>query len=173
MGGGDKAAMTVGATSLLDRVLMATEDAVTTVVVGPERATCMPVIWTREKPAGSGPVAALAAGLELVTAQLVVLVAADLPFLTVEVVEHLVEAIEHDGVMLVDAEGRDQYLCSAWRTASLRTADLTVDRLSSVVASLETTRVWLPPAPGRPAPWTDCDTHEDLLSARKWAEETT
>lgn len=167
----DKPSLTVGTVSLLDRVLTATADAVTTVVVGPERVTCLPVLWTREEPIGAGPVAALSAGLELITAHTLVVLAADLPFLTAEVVEHLVASIAADGAVLVDAEGREQFLCSAWRTAALRRADLTVDRLSLVVGALEVTSVWVPPSPGLPAPWTDCDTDSDLQTARAWAEE--
>ena len=172
MGGVDKPGLTVGGSTLLDLVLTATADAATTVVVGPERATCLPVIWTREEPVGAGPVAALVAGLQLVTAHVVVLLAADLPFLTAEVVGQLVDSLVSDGVVLVDEEGRDQYLCSAWKTAALREADLTVNRLSVVVAGLRARRVSVPPTADRPGPWTDCDTEDDLWKARNWAGET-
>jgi molybdopterin-guanine dinucleotide biosynthesis protein A len=63
LGGVDKGALDVGGTALLDRVLAAAAGAVRTVVVGAERPTVRPVIWTRERPAGGGPVAGLAAGL--------------------------------------------------------------------------------------------------------------
>src|SRR3954451_22611863 len=81
LGGVDKPALRVGSTSLLDRVLAAVRDASSVVVVGPLRATELPVAWVREEPPGGGPVAALAAGLPLVTAPLVAVLAADLPFL--------------------------------------------------------------------------------------------
>lgn len=169
MGGADKPSLVVGGVSLLDRVLLATADAATTVVVGPERETCRPVLWTREEPAGSGPVPAVAAALQLVSADRLVLLAGDLPFLTRDVIEVLLGAIEQDGAMLTDDNGRDQYLCSAWRTASLRGADLTADRLGLLLGALRTRRVVLPTVPGRPAPWLDCDTEDDLQHARELA----
>ena len=150
-------------------VARAAADAATTVVVGPERETCRPVLWTREEPAGSGPVRAVGAALELVSADRVVLLAADLPFLTRDVIEILLGAIEKDGAMLTDDHGRDQYLCSAWRTASLRGADLTADRLRELLGPLHARRVALPTVPGRPSPWLDCDTVEDLDRARELA----
>jgi molybdopterin-guanine dinucleotide biosynthesis protein A len=169
MGGADKPALTVGGISLLDRVLTACAGAATTVVVGPERPTYRPVHWTREEPAGSGPVAAVAAGLSLVTAPVVLLLAGDLPFLTVSVVDRLLGAIEAQGAMLVDEEGRDQYLCSAWTSSALRAADLTTDRLGRLLGTLDTHRVSVPVPAGCPAPWTDCDTEHDLELARTQA----
>ena len=169
MGGADKPALTVGGVTLLDRVLAACPGAATTVVVGPARDTCRPVLWTREQPAGSGPVRAVAAGLARVTAPCVLLLAADVPFLTPEVVDRLVAEVDRDGALLVDEDDRDQYLCSAWRTSSLRAADFTRDRLALLLGPLETTRVALPVVPGSPAPWTDCDTPADLDRARSMA----
>ncbi len=169
MGGADKPALTVGGVTLLDRVLAACPGAATTVVVGPARDTSRPVLWTREQPAGSGPVAAVAAGLELVTASHVLLLAGDLPFLTADVAGRLLAAVDRAGALLVDEDGRDQYLCSAWRTSSLRAADFTRDRLSLLLGPLGPRRVALPVVPGTPPPWTDCDTAADLDRARSTA----
>ncbi|WP_344329901.1 molybdenum cofactor guanylyltransferase, partial [Kitasatospora putterlickiae] len=59
LGGADKPGLTIGGTTLLDRVLAACADARTTVVVGPARPTARPGIrWTRERPPGGGPVVA-------------------------------------------------------------------------------------------------------------------
>ncbi|NKI41053.1 DUF6457 domain-containing protein [Streptomyces physcomitrii] len=63
LGGADKPGLRVGGRRLLDRVLTACAAAERTVVVAAPRATVRPVRWTREEPPGSGPVAALAAGL--------------------------------------------------------------------------------------------------------------
>ncbi|MFB7936855.1 DUF6457 domain-containing protein [Streptomyces sp. NPDC056049] len=62
LGGVDKPGLRVGGRALLDRVLAACAGARLTVVVGDPRPTVRPVRWTRERPAGTGPVAALAAG---------------------------------------------------------------------------------------------------------------
>ena len=60
--GADKAALDVAGATLLDRALRAVAGARTVVVVGDERPTDVPVVWTRERPAYGGPVAATYAG---------------------------------------------------------------------------------------------------------------
>ena len=167
LGGVDKPALDVAGTSLLERVLAAVAGAGRTVVVGPERRTSRPVLWAREDPPGGGPVAALAAALPHVTADRVVLVAADLPFLDAATVDRLVDA-GGEGALLVDENGRDQVLTSAWDSALLRAAlpeQVDGARLRVVLDRLRGRR--LPPLGGdRPGPWTDCDTADDLARAR-------
>jgi molybdopterin-guanine dinucleotide biosynthesis protein A len=170
MGGADKPALLVGGLTLLDRVLLATEAARGTVVVGPERPTARPVRWTREEPPGGGPVAGLAAGLALVEADLVVLLAADLPFLTAAAVEVLLSAVgSGDGALMTDGT-HPQWLCGAWRTAALRDGLQGLEpagaRLRAVLGGLDTRLV---PWTGTPAPWEDCDTQDDLERARELA----
>jgi molybdopterin-guanine dinucleotide biosynthesis protein A len=175
-GGTDKPAVRVGARTLLDRVLAACPDAARTVVVGPPRRTARPVRHVREDPPGGGPVAALAAGLGPVTAPLVVVLAADLPFLTPAAVHRLRDALAADpaadGVLYRDAggTGRDQPLTAAYRTAALRRrlaavaaedggGDLTGLPLRLVTAGLTLRRL---PADGA----LDCDTWADIGTAR-------
>jgi molybdopterin-guanine dinucleotide biosynthesis protein A len=163
LGGADKPALVVGDTSLLDRVLTACAGAARTVVVGPSRRTCRPVLWCREDPPGGGPVPALRAGLQHVRADRVVLLAADLPFLTVEVVEALVSAAP---AVVTDGH-REQWLCGAWPTDPLRTAaEDAGPRLGTLLAGLRPELLgWDGPRP----PWTDCDTEEELQEARRRA----
>lgn len=173
LGGADKPGLTVGETTLLDRVLAACADARTTVVVGPARPTVRTgVRWTREQPPGGGPVAAVAAGLDLVTADTVLLLAADLPFLDRRTVHRLVEALDGagptvDAAVLVDAGGRDQPLAAAYRTAPLRAAlaalgDPAGRPLRRLVGGLARLRV----ADIDDVAY-DCDTWEDLEQARE------
>lgn len=168
----DKPALTVGSTTLLDRVLAAAADlADQLVVVGPQRPTLRPVQWVREDPPGGGPVAALAAGLAVVGAPAVLLLAADLPFLDAGTLRALLGAADgHDGALVVDGDGREQWLCGAWSTAALRAGLAGLDphgaRLRAVLGGLDAVRVRPPVAAGAPAPWTDCDTPEDLAAAR-------
>ncbi|MGA5817010.1 molybdenum cofactor guanylyltransferase [Kitasatospora sp. NPDC094028] len=173
LGGADKPGLTVGESSLLDRVLAACAGARTAVVVGPARPTGRAdALWTRERPAGGGPVAAVAAGLALVTADTVLLLAADLPFLDRRTVERLATALdeagEHaDAAVLVDAAGRDQPLTAAYRTAPLRAAlaalgdpaGLPLRRLTGGL-----TRVLVADTDNVAY---DCDTWEDLERARE------
>ncbi|MFJ8475068.1 molybdenum cofactor guanylyltransferase [Kitasatospora sp. NPDC094011] len=173
LGGVDKPGLTVGETSLLDRVLAACAGARTTVVVGPDRPTARAgVRWTREQPPGGGPVAAVAAGLDLVTAEVVLLFAADLPFLDRRTVDRLVAALDDAGAsveaaVLVDAGGRDQPLAAAYRTAALRSAlvglgDPAGQPLRRLVGGLAGVRV----ADTDNVAY-DCDTWEDLEQARE------
>lgn len=167
LGGADKPGLRVGGVPLLDRVLAAVREAERVVVVGPERAVRQPVLWTREQPPGGGPVPALAAGLALVGAPLVAVLAADLALLDAATVRALVDAVADDGAVLVDEAGREQVLAGAWRTASLRAAVARAGTLDGVplhrlLAGL--VRTHLPPA--GPA-WLDCDTPDDVRRAEE------
>ncbi|WP_281157231.1 NTP transferase domain-containing protein, partial [Streptomyces sp. HYC2] len=93
LGGADKPGLRVGGRALLDRVLAACADADTTVVVADPRPTARPVRWAREEPAGAGPLAALDAGLRHTTADHVVVLSADLPFLERDTVRRLLTAL--------------------------------------------------------------------------------
>ncbi len=175
LGGRDKPAELVGGASLLDRVLAAVPDAGRRVVVGPVRpVTAAGTAWTREEPPGGGPVAALAAGLVAVSAPTVVVLAADLPFVSAETVRALLDALQGDGALLLDAAGRDQPMVSAWRVAPLRAALAALPTtegasLRRVVGALDVCRLSLFPLPGKPPPWLDCDTEADLRRARELA----
>jgi molybdopterin-guanine dinucleotide biosynthesis protein A len=93
LGGADKPGVRVGGRALLDRVLAACAGAATTVVVAAPRATARPVVWAREDPPGGGPLAALEAGLRHTTAEYVVVLSADLPFLEEETVRRLLATL--------------------------------------------------------------------------------
>jgi molybdopterin-guanine dinucleotide biosynthesis protein A len=122
-GGVDKAMLVLDGVTFLDRVLTATEDAVSTVVVGPVRSTCRPVEWTVEDPPSGGPVAGIAAGLAHGTAPVVVVLSCDLPWLTKDDITNLVTGLgDHDGHGLRDTDGREQHLATAYRRTSLEEA---------------------------------------------------
>ncbi|MEW2285049.1 NTP transferase domain-containing protein [Streptomyces sp. NPDC047841] len=172
LGGADKPGLRVGGRALLDRVLAACADAGTTVVVAAPRPTARPVRWAREEPPGGGPVAALEAGLRLTTAGHTVVLSADLPFLEKPVLRRLVSSLQEtgaDGALLTDADGRDQPLVAAYRTAALR-RELTALAaahgglgglpLRRLTGALRLTRVTDPRAS------FDCDTWDDIATAR-------
>lgn len=169
LGGADKPGLDVGGRTLLDRVLAACADARTTVVVGPVRTVARTVHWTREEPPGGGPVAAVAAGLAAVTADRVLLLAADLPFLDDRTVHRLLAALDDAGAeaaVLVDADGRDQPLAGAYRTAALRASLAALGSpdgrpLRRLTGPLHTVRL-----ADAEAVALDCDTWEELARAR-------
>jgi molybdopterin-guanine dinucleotide biosynthesis protein A len=126
LGGVDKTQLPVGGRSMLDRVLAAAGGAHQVIVVGPERPTAarQPVLWTLEEPAGGGPLAGLAAALELdeCTSPVVVALAADMPLVSRRLVERLVASTAQpatDAVALTDAEGQVQPLAAAYRRDAL------------------------------------------------------
>ncbi|MFF3938573.1 NTP transferase domain-containing protein [Streptomyces phaeofaciens] len=172
LGGADKPGVRVGGRALLDRVLAACADAHTTVVVAGPRPTARPVRWAREDPPGAGPVAALDAGLRRTTADDVLVLSADLPFLAAETVRRLRDALRSggaEGALLTDADGRDQPLVAVYRTAALRRelavltaghGGLTGLPLRRLTAGLDLTRVPDPVAS------FDCDTWDDIATAR-------
>ena len=130
LGGADKPALVVGGRTLLDRSVAAAAEAgaAHTVVVGPRRDTELPVTWTREDPPGSGPLAALAAGLAALDGfdglDAVVVLAADLPRVSSSLVGRLLAGLgaEADAVAVVDPEGWVQPLVAAYRAGPLRAA---------------------------------------------------
>jgi molybdenum cofactor guanylyltransferase len=179
MGGSDKPSVDVAGRSMRDRVLDALAAADPTVVVGGNAKVPAGVGYTREEPAGGGPVAAVAAGLAMAgnDAAEVAVVAGDLPLLTADAVgvlrRHLSTA---DGALFVDRDGRRQLLCGVWRAESLRrrVADMTSGpgegmrgpSMRALLEPLNTVEVqWTEDGP---PPWFDCDTDDDLRRVREW-----
>lgn len=169
LGGADKTALVVGGLTMLERVRAAVAAASDVVVVGREQ--------------GGGPVAAIAAGLSRAAGTLggtVVVLAADLPFVTPDVVRALQSRLAAEPgaavALLVDGSGRDQYLCAAWRAVALRSAlsalgppdGRAVRDLVAAAGPVARVGAGSPPF-ASPPPWLDCDTPADLDAARRWA----
>ncbi|WP_280403965.1 NTP transferase domain-containing protein, partial [Nocardia brasiliensis] len=170
MGGVDKPAIVIGGRSMLDAALAAVAGCAHTVVVGPHRPELPePIRQVREVPPGSGPVSAIGAGLRALgsAAPFVVVLAADLPFLTpwsiTELLRHAGES-GADAVFAADDSGRPQYLIGVWRRTALGTA---LDQLDSLIN--QPMKALIPadsaiiPLPGV----ADCDTDEQVRLARE------
>ncbi|NLU68644.1 NTP transferase domain-containing protein [Streptomyces sp. HNM0574] len=176
LGGTDKPAVTVGGRTLLDRVLTACAGAATTVVVGPRRPTARAVAWAREDPPGGGPLPALDAGLRHTTADTVLVLSADLPFLTPDTVTSLLDALAGPGTESAEGavldDGRDQPLVAAYEAEALRRELALLRTEYGYLAGLPL-RLLLPalrlrrvPAPAGSERLLDCDTWEDIGTAR-------
>jgi molybdopterin-guanine dinucleotide biosynthesis protein A len=212
MGGADKAVLAVGAAPMLVSVAQAAAAAGTSrlIVVGPARPGSVQdeleilaagrtrwLTCVQEEPAGSGPVAGLRRGLAEAAAPWLVLLAADLPFVTGAHLTVLLSASgategddQHEaplgarsrtsadgssgelgtaGVVPTDMAGRPQWLTSCWRIGPLRSALATYagDSLHNVLATLQPAMIRLDARAGAPPPWLDCDTPADLATARR------
>jgi molybdopterin-guanine dinucleotide biosynthesis protein A len=201
LGGADKPLIEIGGRTLACSVISAAAAAGAdpVVLVGPDRPGLMTeltrfglvdrVELTSEQPAGRGPVPGLRAGVELLTdIDWVLLLAADLPFLTGALLGEMVAAAAGAGAdggvgaVAVDGAGRAQWLTSCWRVAALRTALARYegDSLRGLLAPLGASLVTMTSEPGksglqgeaghqgRPPFWLDCDTPEDVAAARNW-----
>ncbi|MFD7166138.1 NTP transferase domain-containing protein [Streptomyces violascens] len=173
LGGADKPGLSVGGRPLLDRVLTACAGAATTVVVGGRRPTARPVEWTREEPAGGGPLAALDAGLRRTSAESVLVLSADLPFLAAPTVDALLDELRRtgrEGALCTDADGRDQPLVAAYRAEPLRRElallALGHGSLAGLPLRMLTRELDLARITADPLASFDCDTWEDLAAAR-------
>jgi molybdopterin-guanine dinucleotide biosynthesis protein A len=171
LGGAAKPQLTIAGRTLLDHAVAAVRDARQVVVVGPQQPVGRAVVFCREQPPGGGPVAAIAAGLPHTSAPVVVVLAADLPFVA-PAIPLLLDALPDVGTaLLVDRSGRANYLAAAWQRASLETALAELgDPVGASARALTelTTRVLVPDEGG----WgRDCDTWEDLAQARSEREE--
>lgn len=169
MGGHDKLAITVAGRPLLDHAIDSVPDSTEVVVVGPQRPTERMVTWTRETPAGGGPVAGIAAGLAAARSasdseQLVAVIAGDMPFARVGL-ERLVEVLDastSDAAIAVDERGRAQPLLALWRRGCLEAAIRRCPSPAGVsamalFADVDVARVRLADA----STW-DCDEPADL-----------
>jgi molybdenum cofactor guanylyltransferase len=175
LGGADKPSLVVNGRQMLHGVLDAVFDAEVKVVVGPQRDDLdREALVTNERPPGGGPVAATAAGLAALPADappIVVLLAADLPWLTAEAVARLVDAIREqqliDGVVYVDDTGRRQLLCGAWRRESLVRRLAALGEPTGVSMRALLTGLTVAELTSDDLAWFDCDTDEDLRTARE------
>jgi molybdenum cofactor synthesis domain-containing protein len=176
MGGVDKPGLVVHGRRLLDIALAATAHLGTTVVVGPHRGDLdAGVVQTQESPIGTGPVAALWAGLNAVDLPddaVVVVLAADLPQISRGVVDALVDTLDtappdNPVTCAVDENNRTQFLLSAWLFHELR------DRIAALREreGLDNQPMKKILTPGfstlQVSGTADCDTPEDLERARE------
>ncbi len=191
--GQDKARATLAGDSMLGQVVRRLPAAIPVVVVSPDdnllallasgdrpasrdrevAAGDRTVARTCEFPPGGGPVAGLAAGLELVGTPTILLLAVDMPLgvhAALVALDELTESRSATAVVPVDAGGNRQPLCAAYRTDELRSAltELVVAAgtlrgasVRSLLARLEV--VELPNLPG--ALLLDVDTQVDLVAA--------
>jgi molybdopterin-guanine dinucleotide biosynthesis protein A len=165
----DKASVKLGNDTLLDFQLGQIPPGVPTIVVGEAVTTHPEVVFTREDPPGSGPVAAVSAGLALTRTSAVVLLAVDAPF----ALPHLLRLhLGPNDTALIpqDLMGKPQYLAGIYHITALQAA---LDKLGdSTNTSMRELITHLPEAkyfaltPENADCFMDLDTPEDLAAAQ-------
>lgn len=170
--GADKASMEIGGTTLLERVLAGLEEIPEVVVVGEEVRTSRPVTFVREDPPGGGPAAGLLAGLAGFSRlpRQVVVVAVDMPLVTTATVRRLMLSAMPDGALLVDDDGRRQFLCALYDTAVLTRAAPPPERLHGLPMHRLVGDLRLAEVPALGGEARDVDTWEDLTALREYLE---
>jgi molybdopterin-guanine dinucleotide biosynthesis protein A len=178
LGGADKAAIEVGGSTLLAHALDATAAAAATVVVGPVRDVPAGVLSTQEEPPGGGPVAAVAAGLEALSAdgpEIVVVLACDMPLVDAAAVDALVRALTEradvDAALYIDTGGRRQYLAAAYRRAPLAAAIASVGDPAGMSMRAVVTRLTAAEIAAHSDLTLDCDTWPDVERSRQILED--
>ena len=169
--GADKASMEVGGATLLEHVLGALADVPEVVVVGEELVTSRPVTFVREDPVGGGPAAGLLAGLAAFPRppRLTVVLAVDMPLVTRDTVRRLRLAGEGegDGALLVDEDGRRQYLCGVYRSEALRSAAPAYEQQHGLSMRALLSELDLAEVAALPGEAQDVDTWADLSALRE------
>lgn len=160
--GRDKATAAVGGRRMIDRILDQIPSDVEVVVVGADPEVKRPVRVTREQPPGGGPVAAIAAGLQLVHTDVVAVLATDMPWAVPPVIGLAAEMGPED-VRVPLAGGHLQGLAAVYRVSALRQADLVAG--SSMRHLLDRLNLHVVAMPE--ALFADIDTPTDLAAAQR------
>ncbi len=170
--GADKASIEVAGLTLLEHVLGALAEIPDVVVVGDEVMTSRPVTFLREDPPGGGPAAGLLAGLAGFprTPRLVVVLAVDMPLVTKATIRRLMLSADQDGALLVDGDGRRQYLCAIYRSAALLASAPPLEGQHGLPVRRLVKGLRLKEVPALPGESRDVDTLEDLLALRALLE---
>lgn len=118
--------MQLGGQRLVDRLLGQVPEYVPVVIVGPALdGLSRTVAVVREEPPGSGPLAAIGAGVAAVETDLVAVLAVDMPFavaVVAEAISRLSRCADTSAMLPTDPDGFPQTLCGGYRAAALREA---------------------------------------------------
>lgn len=116
--GSDKSEEIIGNKNLL-QILVSNLPASELIIVGPRKE--IPAIYVRETPLHSGPLAGIAAGVDIATEDLVAIYATDMPFAP-KLLNQLLAVMTKDGAVPIDEEGIIQPLCGVYRRERLKAA---------------------------------------------------
>jgi len=173
LGGVDKPAIVVGDRSLADHAFEAVRGCRPVIAVGPSSLARDDVVLVREEPPFGGPVAALAAGIRALASEpeWVFVLACDLPRAASAVAvlrEQPPVGPDVDGLVLLDVDGREQWLAGRYRLRALRPALEALGETSGASVRRVATTLNLVGVPDRDGASIDLDTWDDI---RRYSDE--
>jgi molybdopterin-guanine dinucleotide biosynthesis protein A len=99
--------------------------------------------------------------------RLVVVLAVDMPLVTTATVDRLMLSAEDDGALLVDDDGRRQYLCAIYRSAALVEAAPPLEEQHGLAMRSLVSGLRLADVPALAWEARDVDTWDDLTELRE------
>jgi molybdopterin-guanine dinucleotide biosynthesis protein A len=171
--GADKSQAILGHQQLIHHILAGIPKEFEIIIVGADPLfTPASYRCVQESPAGGGPVAGIAAALELCESEIVGVLATDMPFAGAHMI-HLLSAItsHDDAIMFVDSKGFKQPLAALYRREALENALSTIGNphgasMRTLISHLKIHEVQMSPEIEKAM--IDIDTPHDLMVAMEY-----
>ena len=171
--GADKSQAMLGHQQLIHHILTGIPKEFEIIIVGADPLfTPASYRCVQESPAGGGPVAGIAAALELCESEIVGVLATDMPFAGAHMI-HLLSAItsHDDAIMFVDSKGFKQPLAALYRREALENALSTIGNphgasMRTLISHLKIHEVQMSPEIEKAM--IDIDTPHDLMVAKEY-----
>ena len=171
--GADKSQAILGHQQLIHHILAGVPKEFEIIIVGADPLfTPASYRCVQESPAGGGPVAGIAAALELCESEIVGVLATDMPFAGAHMI-HLLSAItsHDDAIMFVDSKGFKQPLAALYRREALENALSTIGNphgasMRTLISHLKIHDVQMSPEIEKAM--IDIDTPHDLMVAMEY-----
>ena len=171
--GADKSQAMLGHQQLIHHILAGIPKEFEIIIVGADPLfTPASYRCVQESPAGGGPVAGIAAALELCESEIVGVLATDMPFAGAHMI-HLLSAItsHDDAIMFVDSKGFKQPLAALYRREALENALSTIGNphgasMRTLISHLKIHEVQM--SPEIEMAMIDIDTPHDLMVAMEY-----
>ena len=171
--GADKSQAILGHQQLIHHILAGIPKEFEIIIVGADPLfTPASYRCVQESPAGGGPVAGIAAALELCESEIVGVLATDMPFAGAHMI-HLLSAMTSydDAIMFVDSKGFKQPLAALYRREALENALSTIGNshgasMRTLISHLKIHEVQM--SPEIEMAMIDIDTPHDLMVAMEY-----
>ena len=171
--GADKSQAMLGHQQLIHHILTGIPKEFEIIIVGADPLfTPASYHCVHESPVGGGPVAGIAAALELCESEIVGVLATDMPFAGAHMI-HLLSAMTSydDAIMFVDSKGFKQPLAALYRRESLENALTKIGNphgasMRTLISDLNIHEVHMSPEIEKAM--IDVDTPEDLVVAMEY-----